>query len=211
MLRDKRLWAMVFANFTAMTIYSLWTNWTPTYLIKTFQLSPVEAKTYSWIVPVVGYFGGLIGGSVSWALIRRGKEPVEARKRVCFIASLLLLSTAAIPLLPTPALATVGMSLSFICINAWSANMYTIPVDVYGPQRASFGVGALLFAYGGMQTLLSRPIANVIETRGFTPVCLTLAVFPLLAQIALSGFIRMRNEEPVLPGPLNTLAVQSPR
>jgi ACS family hexuronate transporter-like MFS transporter len=208
LLGDVRIWAMIFANFTAMTIYSLWTNWTPTYLVKVFQLSPVQARNYSWIVPICGYFGALLGGSVSWALIRRGMEPVEARKRVCMIAAFLLLSTAGIPLLPTPALATAGMSLSFFCIAAWSANMYTIPVDLYGADRAAFGVGALLFAYGGMQTVLSRPLGSVIETRGFTPVCIVLSVFPLIAQIAMTFFVRTRADVTVA-GPGCDLAVQS--
>src|SRR5204863_5929141 len=98
-LRDSRLWAMILANFTAMTIYSLWTNWTPTYLVKVHHLTPPEARNYSWIVPICGYFGAMFGGSLSWILINRGMEPVEARKRVCFGASVTLLSTMAIPFL----------------------------------------------------------------------------------------------------------------
>ena len=68
--------------------------------------------------------------------------------------------------------------------------MYTIPVDLYGPEQAAFGVGALLFAYGGMQTVLSRPIGTLIETRGFAPVCAMLSVTPLFAQLALTFFVK---------------------
>lgn len=190
MIRDSRIWAMVFCNFVAMTIYSLWTNWTPTYLIKVHHLTPPEAREYSWIVPICGYFGAMAGGGISWRLIRGGTEPVEARKRVCLIASCALVSTIGIPFLPTPALATLGMSISFFCIASWSANMYTIPVDLFGAERAAFGVGALLLAYGGMQTVISRPMGWIVEQYGFVPICATFAFLPLIAQIVMQRFIR---------------------
>jgi ACS family hexuronate transporter-like MFS transporter len=207
LLRDSRIWAMIFANFTAMTIYSLWTNWTPTYLVKVHHLTPSDARHYSWIVPICGYFGAMLGGGLSWALISRGMEPLEARKRVCLGAAVMLLSTMAIPFLPTPALATLGMSFSFFCITAWSANMYTIPVDLFGTDRAAFGVSALLFGYGAMQTVVSRPLGQVIDHYGFVPVCLTFAFLPLVAHLALrkvvatpdSGYLPGRSEGTLVP------------
>jgi ACS family hexuronate transporter-like MFS transporter len=196
MIRDRRIWAMVFCNFTAMTIYSLWTNWTPTYLVKVHHLTPAEARNYSWIVPICGYLGALLGGTISWWLIRAGFEPVEARKRVCLIASIVLVSTIVIPYMPTPALATLGMSISYFWIAAWSANMYTIPVDLFGAERAAFGIAALLLAYGGMQAILSRPIGQIIDERGFFPICATFAFLPLIAQVVMQKFIR---SHPALP------------
>jgi len=203
-LRDRRLPAMVLANFLAMTIFSLWTNWTPTYLVKVFNLPPESARNYSWIVPICGYFGAMLGGGVSWALINRGFEPVDARKRVCFAASVLLLGTMAIPMLSTPALATLGMSFSFFCINAWSANMYTIPVDLFGAEGAAFGIGALLFGYGAMQTVISRPLGQIITGYGFTPVCVTFAFLPLVAQLPMRRLISgvSIDDSDVQPDPL---------
>jgi hypothetical protein len=98
--------------------------------------------------------------------------------------------TMVIPLMPTPALATAGMSLSFFLICAWSTNLYTIPVDLYGAARAGFGVSALVFAYGAMQAVVSRPLGQVIEQYGFQPVCLTFGVLPLIAYALLAAVIR---------------------
>jgi ACS family hexuronate transporter-like MFS transporter len=134
--------------------------------------------------------------------------PVDARKRVCLMAGICLLFTAAVPMLPTPAWATVGMSLSYFCAAAWSANMYTIPVDLYGAERAAFGVGALLFAYGGMQTVLSKPIASVIQSRGFTPVCIALSVTPLIAQVALR-FVRSDSDPRSVTGSSRELTAEA--
>ena len=190
LLADPKLWALILANAFSMTIYSLWTNWPPTYLIRTHHLTPPQAANYTWIVPICGYFGAMLGGFFSWRLIRNGMSPVAARKRACLISCYFLLGTMAIPLLPTPALATAGMSLSFFWICAWSTNHYTLPIDIYGPDRAAFGIGSLIFAYGGMQTIVSRPVAQVVERYGFQPICLLFSLLPLASYVLVHLLIR---------------------
>jgi len=188
LLRDRRLWALVVANAMGMSGYSLWTNWSPTYLVRVHHLTPPEAARYVWIVPICGYFGALLGGGISWALIRSGRTPVAARKRACLISAGFVLVTIAIPLLPNAALATAGMSLSYFWICSWSTNHYTLPIDIYGAGRAAFAVSTLVFAYGAMQSVVSQPIAAVIERYGFQPVCLLFGLMPL-ASYALVHFV----------------------
>ncbi len=181
LLKDPKLWALILGNFFAMTVYSLWTNWPPRYLVKMHHLSPAETANYTWIVPICGYFGAMVGGSISWRLIQSGRTPVYARKRACMLAAVLLLSTAAIPFLPSPLLATIGMCVSFFLIAAWSTNHYTLPIDIYGPGRAAFGVSSLILAYGLMQFVISTPLAWVTDHYGFLPVCIAFAVLPIFS------------------------------
>ncbi len=190
LLGDPKLWALIIANAFSMTVYSLWTNWPPTYLIRTHHLTPPEAANYTWIVPFCGYFGAMLGGAISWRLIRSGMTPVAARKRACFMSCCFLLGTMAIPLLSTPALATAGMSFSYFWICAWSTNHYTLPIDIYGPDRAAFGIGSLIFAYGAMQTVVSRPVAQVVERYGFQPICLLFSLLPLASYLLVHLLIR---------------------
>lgn len=198
MLRDQRLWALIAANFLSMTFYTLWTNWTPTYLVRMHHLTPKDAAAYAWAVPLAGYCGAFAGGSLSWYWIARGGEPAAARKQVCFLSAALMLLSMAIPLLPTPLLATAGMCWSFFWMTAFSTNLYTLPVDIYGALRAAFGVSALVFAYGAMQAVVSRPIGTVIEQYGFTPVCITFALLPMLAYALLRFFVHAaRDGSPV--------------
>ncbi len=71
------------ANMLGMTVYSLWANWAPTFLIRVHHLTPPQASHYTWIVPLTGYLGALLGGAISWRLVRSGHTPVAARKRAC--------------------------------------------------------------------------------------------------------------------------------
>jgi len=190
LLADPKLWALIIANFLSMTIYSLWTNWPPRYLVHVHHLDPQQTARYTWIIPICGYLGAMLGGGMSWAFIRAGLTPVAARKRVCLISACFLLGTMAIPLLPNPVLATAGMSLSYFWICAWSANHYTLPIDIYGASRAAFGVSSLIFAYGLMQFAVSGPLGAIIERYGFQPVCLTVAFLPLVSYILVHYLIK---------------------
>src|ERR1700735_2525044 len=71
------------------------------------------------------------------------------------------------------------MSLLFFWVCAWSTNHYTLPIDIYGASRAAFGGASLVFAYGVMQSFVSRPLAAVIERYGFGPVCFAFAWLPI--------------------------------
>lgn len=190
LLRDPKLWALIVANMLGMTVYSLWTNWTPTYLVRTQHLTPEQASHYTWIVPISGYFGAVLGGVISWRLVLSGDTPIAARKRACLISALFLLGTMAVPLARTPALATLGMSLSYFWVCAWSTNHYTLPIDIYGASRAAFGGASLVFAYGVMQSIISRPLADVIEHFGFAPVCFTFAILPIAGYFLVHLLIR---------------------
>ena len=190
LLRDPRLWALMVANMLGMAVYSLWANWAPTYLVRVQHLTPPEASHYTWIVPISGYFGGLLGGAISWRFVLSGSTPIAARKRACLISALFLLGTMAVPLAPNPALATLGMSLSFFWVCAWSVNQYTLPIDIYGAKHAAFGGAALVFAYGIMQSIISRPLADVIENFGFAPVCIVFAILPIAGYLWVHVLIR---------------------
>ena len=194
LLADPKLWALMIANMLGMALYSLWANWAPTFLIRVHHLTPPEASHYTWIVPLTGYLGALLGGAISWRLVRSGQTPVAARKRACLIAALLVIATAAVPLLPNPTLATLGMSFSFFWVCAWSVNHYTLPIDIYGASRSGFSVSALVFAYGVMQSSISRPLAAVIERYGFAPICFLFAGLPIAGYLLVHLLVPNRIE-----------------
>jgi MFS transporter, ACS family, hexuronate transporter len=209
LLRDPRLWALMIANMCGMALYSLWANWAPTYLVHVQHLTPQQASHYTWIVPISGYFGGLLGGAISWRFVASGRTPVAARKRACLISALFLLGTMAVPLAPNPALATLGMSLSFFWVCAWSVNHYTLPIDIYGAGHAAFGGAALVFAYGVMQSIISRPLANVIENFGFAPVCIAFAVLPIAGYLLVHMFIEDESTSDAAVGQSQVIAKTS--
>ncbi|HWB98776.1 MAG TPA: MFS transporter [Bryobacteraceae bacterium] len=187
LLRHSRLWAFVAANALSMTGYSLWTNWTTTYLVDVHHLTLVQAAWFAWIPPLFATAGGVAGGWYSQYLMRRGVEAVTARTRACATSSVLALASALVPVLPGPAWASAGISLSIFAVAAFSVNMYTMPLDTFGGARAAFATSILVASYGGVQALASPAFGAIIDARGYTPVCLLVSFLPLAAYGILKG------------------------
>jgi hypothetical protein len=108
-------------------------------------------------------------------------EVHAARMWVCGVSAVLLLATAAVPLMPTAGWAAAAISFSFFWVTAMSTNVYAMPIDFFGASRAAFGVSALTFAYGIMQAFVSPLIGELIERYGFGAVCGSFSVLPLAA------------------------------
>jgi MFS transporter, ACS family, hexuronate transporter len=186
-LRDRRLWVFAFANALSMVPYSLWTNWTTLHLVDVNRLSFVRAAWFAWLPPLFGALGGVAGGSLSFRWMNAGMGALAARTRVCLLAAIACLVTAAIPWAPTAALAVLGICLSFFSVAAFSVNMYSMPLDVFPAQRAAFAVSLLVSAYGAMQAVTSPVLGAVVDRYGYTPVCLAASIMPLAAVAILKG------------------------
>jgi ACS family hexuronate transporter-like MFS transporter len=185
--RDWRLWALAAANILMMTVYSLWMNWTTIFLVSVHGLTMADAnRHFAWVPPVFASLGGLSGGWLSMRWARAGTGLYAARLRVCVIGAVALTSTAVVPLVPGAGLATALISLSFFMAVAMSANIYAMPLDLYGSGRAAFAVSVLTASYGLMQTAAAPAFGWLIDLFGFGPVCGVAGVLPLASLVLLA-------------------------
>ncbi len=193
MLRDRRLQALVLGNVLWMGTYTLWSNWTTLYLVQVHRQTLLQASWYAWIPPLMANAGAFLGGWLSLHAIQRGLTPAHARMRAILISAAGSLLTAAIPLTPGPGWATAGISLSYFWAASGSVNIYTLPLDLYGAERAGFAISALVFAYGVLQTFFSPAIGYLVDHQGYGPVCLLVAVMPAIAYAVIARNVIPRN------------------
>ena len=186
MLRDRQYWGLLIGVCLGMTLYSLWTNWTTKYLVQVFQLSQEAANDrFAWIPPLCGIAGGLSGGYITLRFARRGMPAHRARMYACAFASVMALVTAFVPLAQTAGAATAAIGVSYFFTTWFSVNAYSMPLDIFGAERAAFAIASLTLAYGMIQFLISPAIGRVVDTHGFGPVCVALAFLPLIGTAVL--------------------------
>ena len=178
LLRDPRLIALAVANILWMGVYALWTNWTTEYLSQTFHLTMGQANSYAWFPPVASTMGGFMGG---WISSRRiGKDGSRSGGVYgALLSALGCLVTLLAPLCPSPLWATLVIAASYFWATAGSVNLYTIPVDIWGGERAGAAISALVCAYGLLQFAISPAIGYLVDHFGFTPVFWLVALPPL--------------------------------
>lgn len=185
LLRDPRLVILTIANILWMGIYTLWSNWTTLYLVNSYRLTTVEASAYAWFPPLASTLGAFAGGWISRLAIQRGAPNVSARVFGAFISALGCLITLAAPLSPSPLWATLAISASYFWATAGSVNLYTIPLDIWGGERAGTAISMLVFAYGLLQTVISPVIGYLVDHYGFTPACWLVALPPIAGWLLL--------------------------
>jgi sugar phosphate permease len=182
---DRRYWAILLANVLLMLVYSLWVNWTTVFLVRTHHLPQYVANTrLAWIPPVFASAGGLFGGWLALKWYAR-MNIVRARMRAILTGAIALLATAFVPFAPTAPLATALICLSFFACVLASVNIYSLPLDLFGSSRAAFAVSGLTSVYGLVQGGFSSIAGRVVDAHGFAPVCLVVALCPLLSWLVL--------------------------
>jgi ACS family hexuronate transporter-like MFS transporter len=193
MLRDPRYLALIAANILAMTIYSLWTNWTTVFLVSSYGLTRAEANIrYAWIPPIFATLGGLLGGWLANRAIRGGAEVTAARIRIAVGASVFAFATALAPLAANPSAAVAAICISFFAVTCLSVNYYALPLDLFGSVSAGFAISVLTGVFGLMQAFLSPVIGGSSEKYGWRPVCFAIAALPLASALLLQWSFRKR-------------------
>jgi ACS family hexuronate transporter-like MFS transporter len=177
---DARLFALIAANVLWMGLYLLWSVFATVYLTAVYNLT-LAKTTWLWIPNVTSTLGAFLGGWLALRAIRRGSEPVQARLRVILISAVGVLATLLLPLAPNAGWAIAVISVSFFFTLAGSVNIYVIPVDLFGPERAGFAISALVFAFGLLQFVVSPIIGHFADAHQWRTVIWMLSLPPLLA------------------------------
>lgn len=179
LLRDRRLVLLVIANVLWMGGYSLWSNWTTLYLVHVHHLTLLQTARYIWIPGVASNIGGFFGGWLSLRWIKRGTEPVLARRRAIFYSAAGFLLTLLLPFAPGPAWATSIISVSFFFSLSGSVNIYALPIDLFGPARSGLAIAALTCSFGILQTAIS-PVIGFLGDHVLYKEVIWLVTIPLL-------------------------------
>lgn len=179
LLRDRRLQILVIANMLWMGSYSLWTNWTTSYLTYTFPLTVKSVAPFAWIPPVAATLGAFFGGWISRQAIMRGRSNADARIFGVLVSAIGCLVILALPSCLSPFTATAVISASYFWATSGSVNVYTIPVDIWGGERAGTAISALVFGYGILQTGISPLIGFIVDHKGYAPACWLVGLTPL--------------------------------
>jgi MFS family permease len=142
--QHRRSYVPVFGSVAALSILGYgYLNWYPTFLIRTYQLEMAGVgKTFGILYLVFGSLGALCGALLSESLARRGRRDANLRV-IAVVASLLLLTAALGPMMPTATLALIVAAPTLLLLNAFygaavAALQFITPNRMRGVVSAMF-------------------------------------------------------------------------
>ena len=162
----RETWAFALGKFFIDPIWWFFLFWLPGYLFDRYDL---DLKTFGLplaAIYLISDFGSIAGGWMSSRLIAAGRTPNFARKLTMFVAACCVL-----PIFFAQGISSVWGAVAVIGLataahQAFSANLYAIPSDMFprGAVGSVVGIGGTVGAIGGMGMALFT--GYILDTTG---------------------------------------------
>ena len=173
LLRHRQTWAFVAAKFMTDPIWWFFLFWLPKFLHAKYGLSLLELGPPLIVIFVLADVGSIAGGWLAGRLIQRGWSVNRARK-----GAMALCALAVVPIIFAAYADNLWLAVALIGLataghQGWSANVLTLPSDLFPrPAVASVvGIGGFAGAVSGM--MIATLIGLLLQATGsYVPVFL---------------------------------------
>jgi MFS transporter, ACS family, hexuronate transporter len=192
LLRLKETWAYALAKFLTDPVWWLYLFWLPDFLSKRYNL---DLKSFG--PPLVAIYlmsdvGSVVGGWGSSKLMQSGRTANVARKTTMLICALAVTPIVFAQFVSHLWAAVAIIGLATAAHQAWSANLMTLPSDMF-PRVAVgsvVGIGGTAGAVGGM--LMSKYNGYILDVFGSYQPIFALACGAYIVGIAVIHFLSPR-------------------
>jgi len=177
------------AKFLTDSAWYFFIFWLPKYLGDIRNLDIKQIGYFGWIPFAFAGLGSLTGGWLGAALIRRGITLDRSRKIALAISASLMPVSLFIVASPL-SYAIVFFSMAMFAHQFWSANIQTLPADLF-PSNVVGSVEGLLGcagSFGGM--LFGLLVGYLVEHHGYGPAFLIAGVLHPIAFFLILGTVR---------------------
>jgi MFS transporter, ACS family, hexuronate transporter len=185
----REVWGLMIAKFLSDAAWFFFIFWLPKYLFDVHKLEIKKIGAFAWIPYAFAGLGSLAGGWLSSHLLRRGKSLNFARKTALAVSACLLPASLFIVSSPLH-LAIVFFSAAMFAHQFWSANMQTLPADLF-PARFVGSVGGLLGSAGSFGAMLfSFAAGKIVDQHGYGPIFFAAGVLHPLAFLIILATVK---------------------
>ncbi|MDP1027555.1 MFS transporter [Sphingomonas sp. KR1UV-12] len=182
----RETWAYAVPKFLTDPIWWMFLFWLPDFLGKRYGLDLKSFGPPLVVIYVMSDFGSVIGGWASSRLIRRGYSANAARKLTMLGCALVVLPIVTVQYIDSLWIAVLLIGLATAGHQAFSANLLTLPSDLF-PRTAVgsvVGIGGTCGAIGGM--LIAKFVGYVLGiSNSYAPIFAVAGGAYLLALAAI--------------------------
>jgi ACS family hexuronate transporter-like MFS transporter len=171
LLPCKETWAFAIGKFMTDPVWWFYTFWLPGYWQETYHLDLAGNRLPVMLSFGIAIIGSVYGGYLSGAFLKRGKSLNYSRKAALFFCALGIL-----PIMYVPFAHNLWLTVGLVCLamaahQGWSANIFTIPSDLFPKAAVASvtGIGGAMGALGGV--LFDIAVGHIVQwTHSYVPV-----------------------------------------
>jgi len=185
-MRFRETWAFAIGKFCIDPVWWFYLFWLPGYLGDRYHLDLKSFGPPLVVVYLLSDVGSIAGGWLSGRLMKSGWSVNAARKTTMLICACAILPIFAVQSIDNLWVAVGIIGLATAGHQAFSANLYTLPSDLF-PRSAVgsvIGIGGALGGVGGM--IFSLYIGQVLDKLGsYAPIFLVAAAAYFVALLVV--------------------------
>jgi MFS transporter, ACS family, hexuronate transporter len=182
LLKQRNLWLLLSARLLTDPVWYFYLFWFPKYLGQARHQSFSSVGHSVWIVYFAADVGTLAGGWFAGVFIRRGVEPLRAR-RIWMSCMACLLPLSPLMVLAASNTAVLGIAAVVVLAHmAWLVTLTALVLDVFPSERVGTAIGWIAAGSGLGGILFSEIAGRCIATVGYLPL---FCVMGLLHPLAL--------------------------
>ena len=162
----RQTWTYAVGKFLTDPIWWMFLFWLPDFLSKRYGLDLKSFGPPLVVIYLISDLGSIAGGWLSSRLIRAGWSVNRARKTTMLLCGLAVLPVLTLQHITTLWPAVLIIALATAAHQAFSANLLTLPSDLF-PRAAVAsvaGIGGTAGAIGGM--LMAKTVGAILDATG---------------------------------------------
>ena len=166
LLGHRQIWAIALAKLMTDPVWWLYLFWMPDFLHRNHGLDLKHLGPPLVAIYVMAMLGGVAGGWLSSWLLQRGFSTNAARKIAMLVAALAVVPVAGAARASSLPVAVVLIGLAMGGHQAFSANLLTLPSDLFplSSVGSAFGFAGMAGAAGGI--LIAQIAGHVLQLTG---------------------------------------------
>jgi ACS family hexuronate transporter-like MFS transporter len=185
-------WGLLLAKFFSDPVWWFYLFWLPKYLVEQRHFTMVQMGMLAWLPYLTADLGAFGGGIASGWLIKRGYEPLRARRAVLLPCALMMPLSILIPG-SSSLIAMVLISLITFAHMAWKTNLVTMTNDIYPVKVIGSVSGMIAFGSGVGSTLFTNLTGQVVEHYSYTAIFVIMGFLHPLSYL----FVRFLVQRPL--------------
>jgi ACS family hexuronate transporter-like MFS transporter len=166
LLPHRQTWTFAVGKFMIDPIWWFYLFWIPDFLKRQHGLDLLHAGLPILVIYVIADAGSVAGGWLSSMLIHRGKSVNAARKIAMLVCALCVVPIVFAPGIHSTWGAVWLLGLAAAAHQGFSANLFTLPSDMFPSKAVAsvVGIGGMAGAVGGM--LIAIVVSHLLQWTG---------------------------------------------